>query len=162
MIRHKTKRVTLSLAGALMASALAMPAMAQGGGENPTSAGVTQARLENAINEPQNWLLQLGNYSNWSYSSLNEINRGTVRDLHVAFTLPITTAILDASSNLFGASQLENRPLVIDGTMYFNDAWGIIYAVDISDPSLPRSAIGSTPTSPTAASSPSMPKPVSW
>ena len=124
----KKTRASLTLAGALMASALAFPVSAQ----------VTQERLENAGNEPQNWMIAQGNYANWSYSSLRQINRGNVRNLQVAFTLPISSAILDATTQLFGASQLENRPLVIDGTMYFNDAWGIVYAVDVTDPDMPR------------------------
>ncbi|MHA1559615.1 MAG: pyrroloquinoline quinone-dependent dehydrogenase [Alphaproteobacteria bacterium] len=124
----KRGRVILTLAGALMASTMAVPAFAQ----------VTQERLENAGAEPENWLIQQGNYSNWSYSSLDQINRDNVGDLNMAFALPISSAILDATTQLFGASQLENRPLVIDGMMYFSDAWGIIYKVDVTNPDLPR------------------------
>lgn len=121
MLRHPL-RVSLSLAGALLASAIAMPAMAQ----------VTQERLENPGAEPQNWLLQLGNYQSWSYSSLNQINRDNVGGLHVVTTIPIATALQGINSQ-----SLENRPLVIDGMMYINDAWGIIYGIDISDPANP-------------------------
>ncbi|MCW5697017.1 MAG: hypothetical protein KIS96_09845 [Bauldia sp.] len=111
-----------------MASALAMPAHAQ----------ITQERLENAGAEPHNWLLQLGNYASHSYSSLDQINRDNVADLRAMWTIPITTALANSADNLFGGAQLEMRPLVVDGMMYFNDPWGIVYGVDISNMSNPR------------------------
>ena len=135
MLNKKAGRVRLSLAGALMASALAMPASAQ---IAEMRGAVTQERLENTAAEPQNWLMAQGNYSSWSYSSLDQIDRDSVGDLKMAFHLPISSALFDATTQLFGASQLENRPLVIDGTMYFSDAWGITYAVDVTNADLPR------------------------
>ena len=53
-----------ALAGGAMAAALAMPAGA---------ADVTQTRLENADQEPQNWLTQSSRFS-----LLNQINRENV------------------------------------------------------------------------------------
>ena len=66
------------LSGAL-AAAVAWPALA---------AEVTQSRLENANSEPQNWLLGFGNYQGHMFSRLTQINRDTVGNLKVAFTLP--------------------------------------------------------------------------
>ena len=40
---------------------------------------VTDARLANP--EPQNWLMTRGNYQGWSYSSLDQINSGNVKNL---------------------------------------------------------------------------------
>ena len=40
---------------------------------------VTDARLANP--EPQNWLMTRGNYQGWSYSSLDQINAGNVKNL---------------------------------------------------------------------------------
>jgi alcohol dehydrogenase (cytochrome c) len=40
---------------------------------------VTDARLANP--EPTNWLMTRGNYKGWSYSALNQINTGNVKNL---------------------------------------------------------------------------------
>ncbi len=117
-------RSTATLAGALLVSVCALPAM---------SAEVTQQRLENASAEPQNWLTPLGDFSNHRYSSLKEITRDNIGGLHVAFTMPIPTALRGATS-----AGLENPPLVIDGMMYVNDAWGTVYKVDITDGKTPK------------------------
>ena len=123
MNQLKRRRVSLTLAGALMASAMAVPAAAQ----------VTQERLENP--EPENWLLPLGNYAGWSYSALNQINMDTVGGLRMIANIPIATALQDTTSQ-----NLEGRPIVVDGMMYYNDAWGVMYGVDLSDPHNPRIA----------------------
>lgn len=112
-------QVSLTLAGALMASALAMPAMAE--------APVTDARLANADAEPQNWLTTLQNYSAHRYSRLAGINTSNVADLKVAFTLPITTAF-DGRSGV----TIDTNALVDDGIMYFEDGAGVFYKVDVS------------------------------
>jgi glucose dehydrogenase len=46
---------------------------------------VTYERLLNASAEPQNWLMRMGNYSNWNHSTLSEINRNNVANLKVKF-----------------------------------------------------------------------------
>ncbi len=106
------------LAAVLLATACLTPALA---------ADVTQQRLENADSEPQNWMTVFQNYSNHRYSRLDQVNRDTVKNLHVAFTIPIQSAMEGTKS-----AELENAPLVIDGMMYFNDEWGTIYKVDVS------------------------------
>jgi glucose dehydrogenase len=45
------------------------------------AAETTYQRLLNAPAEPQNWLMRMGNYSNWNYSTLNQITRGNVAKL---------------------------------------------------------------------------------
>ena len=118
----KRGRVVLTLAGALMASTMAVPAFAQ----------VTQERLENTHAEPQNWLLPLGDYAGTSYSTLSQIDLSNVGSLRMIANIPIQTALRDTN-----ASNLEGRPIVVDGMMYYNDAWGVMYGVDISDPHNP-------------------------
>jgi alcohol dehydrogenase (cytochrome c) len=118
----KRGRVVLTLAGALMASTMAVPAFAQ----------VTQERLENTDAEPQNWMLPGGDYAGRSYSSLSQINMGNVSSLRMIANIPIATALQDTTSQ-----NLEGRPIVVDGMMYYNDAWGVMYGVDISDPHNP-------------------------
>jgi alcohol dehydrogenase (cytochrome c) len=107
-----------SVAGIAVAAMLAGPAFAE---------DVTQSRLENADSEPENWLIGFQNYSSHRYSRLDEINRDNVGDLHVAFVLPVTTGLIGRNS-----MDLENHPLVDDGMMYYDDAGGIIFKVDVS------------------------------
>lgn len=88
---------------------------------------VTQERLEAADSEPQNWLLPFQNYGAHRFSRLDEINRDNVGDLKVAFTVPVTTGLIGRST-----IDLENHPLVDDGFMYFDDAGGVIYKIDVT------------------------------
>jgi alcohol dehydrogenase (cytochrome c) len=106
----------ITLVGGTML-ALAMPARA---------AEVSQTRLENADSEPQNWLLGFQNYSSHRFSRLNQINTNNVGNLKVAFTIPVTTALLGRKD-----INLENHVLVDDGFMYFDDGGGVIYKVDV-------------------------------
>ena len=119
MKRRSYGRITLTLAGALMASAVAMPAMAEG--------PVTDERLANADAEPQNWLTTLGNYYGHRYSRLDEINASNVGDLSVAFTFPIPTAFDGRNGSTF-----DTNPLVDEGIMYFEDGAGHFFKVDVS------------------------------
>src|SRR5580704_14989689 len=66
----------LGLAGLVAGTALGICFSAQ-------AAETTYQRLLNASAEPQNWLMRMGNYSNWNYSTLNQINRGNVANLKV-------------------------------------------------------------------------------
>ncbi|MFO1183285.1 MAG: PQQ-binding-like beta-propeller repeat protein [Bauldia sp.] len=115
-----------ALLAAILATTSLVPAYA---------ADVTQQRLENADKEPQNWLMTLGNYSSHRYSRLNQINRDNVKNLHVAFTVPITTVF----KGMPGTSpNIESPPLVDDGTMFINDTWGTIYKIDVRDGVQPK------------------------
>ncbi|MCW5697999.1 MAG: PQQ-binding-like beta-propeller repeat protein [Bauldia sp.] len=118
-MKSRYSRVLMTLSGMLMASAVAMPAMA----ESP----VTDERLANADSEPQNWLTTLGNYASQRYSQLDEINTGNVAGLRVAFTVPISTGLSGRDG-----TNLDTSPLVDEGIMYFDDGAGVIYKVDVS------------------------------
>src|ERR1700730_9160304 len=53
-------------------------------GPAPTTQGpVTFERLLKAADEPGNWLMYSHSYNSWRYSSLNQINPQTVKNLHV-------------------------------------------------------------------------------
>lgn len=108
---------TTTILSGVLATILAFPANA---------ADVTKQRLENADNEPQNWLTTFQNYSSHRYSRLSEINQNNVKNLKVAFTVPLTTALLGRPN-----VQLENAPMVDDGFMYFDDAGGVFYKIDV-------------------------------
>jgi alcohol dehydrogenase (cytochrome c) len=62
--------------GSLLASALSLPALAQG--------DTTAERLLNTAAEPENWLTHHKDYAATRYSTLDEINKETVKDLKVA------------------------------------------------------------------------------
>src|SRR5688572_30187538 len=113
--RRLMAATTTVLGGAMLA--LSLPAAA---------APVTQSRLENADAEPQNWLTGFQNYSSHRYSRLTQINRDNVANLKVAFTVPVTTGLRGRNS-----INLEGHALVDDGFMYFDDAGGMIYKVDV-------------------------------
>ena len=89
------------------------------------AADVTQKRLENADQEPQNWLTVHGNYASQNFSSLNQINRTNVKNLRVAFTLPIPSALISVTN-----ANLEGPVLVDEGMLYYLDSWGTTYKVD--------------------------------
>lgn len=119
----KFKRLThrgllAAASAALLSSVFAVPAY---------SAEVTQERLENADAEPENWLTVFQNYSSHRFSRLDEINRDTVDGLKLAFAVSLPTAREGTAD-----ANLENAPLVIDGMLYVNDAWGNLYKVDVS------------------------------
>ncbi len=90
------------------------------------AADVTQQRMENADQEPQNWLLPHQNYEAHSFSRLNQINRDTIKNLKVAFTVGLGSAVKGSTT-----LNLENRPLVDDGFMYVTDGWGQVFKIDV-------------------------------
>ena len=91
----------------------------------PAHAGnVTYERLLAADNEPQNWLSNTGNYSNWAYSKLNQITKANVGSLQMKFMFSIGR---DTKAD----GQEEGRPLVEDGFMYVTNAWSKLMKVDV-------------------------------
>ena len=50
---------------------------------------VTQQRLQNAAQDPQNWLMVHRDYNNSRHSPLKEVNRETVKDLKLKFMVSI-------------------------------------------------------------------------
>jgi alcohol dehydrogenase (cytochrome c) len=93
-------------------------------------ADMTFERALNPAKEPQNWLLHHGNYQGHRFSSLNEINTSTVKNLKVAFTVGLGG--FEGAGTRYKFGDLEATPIVEDGVMYFPDGWGTVYAVDVS------------------------------
>src|SRR5687768_6994523 len=112
-------------ARALASTVLAGALTALLGGQG-FAADVTQERLNNAQSEPQNWLLPFGNYEGHMFSKLDQVNRDNVKDLKVAFTQPLGSAMI-GSPDL----NLMNYGLVDDGIMFVDDGWGAIYKIDL-------------------------------
>jgi alcohol dehydrogenase (cytochrome c) len=88
---------------------------------------VTQERLLNADKEPGNWLLHHKNFSAHRYSSLNEINRDTIKNLKVAWTLHLGGV---EGGGIWTHGGLEGTPIAENGVLYVTDGWGSIYKID--------------------------------
>ena len=86
------------------------------------AAEVTPDRLNNADKEPQNWLMNHRTYDGQRFSPLARINRDTVRDLKLAYAVPLG----GAGPNEFN----EATPLAEDGFLYITDFWGVLYKID--------------------------------
>ena len=87
---------------------------------------VSQDRLTNAQNEPQNWLLMNGDYGSQRYSKLTQINRDNVGNLRMVWALALG-GMQDTGGN---GPENEINPLIDNGFMYTSDGWGTIYKID--------------------------------
>lgn len=113
--------VTSALLGGALA--VALPAMAV----DLETGLVGQSRLENADLEAQNWLMGFQNYSSHRYSRLNQVNRGNVGDLKLAYTVPLNSALVGREN-----TNAQDYPLVDNGMMYIDDSGGIYYKIDVT------------------------------
>ena len=85
------------------------------------AADVSFERLRNP--EPQNWLMNHRDFGSQRYTSLDLINKSNVKNLRLAFTVPLG----GKSGNEF----IEATPLVDNGFMYITDVWGVVYKLDV-------------------------------
>jgi alcohol dehydrogenase (cytochrome c) len=90
---------------------------------------VSQDRLNNAMNEPQNWLLMNGDYGSTRFSKLTQINRENVKDLRMVWAMALG-GMQDVGQN---GPENEVNPLIDNGFMYTTDGWGTIYKIDARD-----------------------------
>jgi alcohol dehydrogenase (cytochrome c) len=116
--RAALRGATATILGGAMAVAIALPSMA---------ADVTKSRLANADAEPENWLMGFQNYSSHRYSGLSQINKANVASMRVAYTIPLTTALVGRTS-----TNLQNYPLVDNGIMFVDDGAGLYYKIDVT------------------------------
>jgi alcohol dehydrogenase (cytochrome c) len=99
---------------ALLASTiLASPALA---------ADVTPDRLLNPDKEPQNWLMNHRTYDGQRYSPLARISRDNVKNLKLAYAVPLGGGAGNEFTNA--------TPLAEDGFLYVTDSWGVLYKID--------------------------------
>jgi alcohol dehydrogenase (cytochrome c) len=115
---------TKSFVGALLASLLVATALTPA-----RAADMTNDRALNPQREPQNWILHHGNYQGHRFSTLNEINTDTVKNLRPVFTVALSGF---QSGGRYAFGNLEATPLVEDGVMYVPDGWGSVYAIDLT------------------------------
>ncbi len=80
---------------------------------------VTQARLNQADGDRQNWLQVNGGYAQTRYYPGNKINTGNVSKLRPAFVFQ--TAVMES---------METAPLVVDGVMFLTTSYNHVYAID--------------------------------
>jgi alcohol dehydrogenase (cytochrome c) len=106
-IRNRLLSNTL-LAGSVLA---AWPVLA---------ADVTPERLLNP--EPQNWLMNHRTYDGQRYSPLARISRDNVKNLKLAYAVPLGGSAGNEFTNA--------TPLAEDGFLYVTDSWGVLYKID--------------------------------
>lgn len=94
-----------------------------------THAGVAQeptaTRIQQAAQEPQNWLTYYGNYGAWSYSPLQQVTRENVAQL-----VPVWAFPAGGPTNPSLRAGLEAAPLVVDGVLYLAGMQNNVYAVE--------------------------------
>jgi alcohol dehydrogenase (cytochrome c) len=94
------------------------------------AADMTFERALAASKEPQNWLMNHGNYEGHRFSQLKTINTSNVKDLKIAFSVALGG--IEGAGTRYKHGNLEATPLVEDGIMYVPDGWGTVYAIDVS------------------------------
>ena len=122
MHQHSLPRTLL-----VIALAIATWATTVGGQYSIT---VNKARLVNAQNEPQNWLLMNGDYGSQRFSKLTAINRSNVGQLRMVWALALG-GMQDTGKD---GPEAETNPLVDNGFMYTSDGWGTVYKIDARQP----------------------------
>ncbi|MFD1156295.1 lanthanide-dependent methanol dehydrogenase XoxF5 [Roseovarius aestuarii] len=88
-----------------------------------TSMAVANDGLSSMMEDPNQWVIQTGDYKNQRYSELDTINRDNVGDLRVDWTF--STGVLRGH---------EGSPLVIGDVMYVHTPFpNIVYALDLAN-----------------------------
>ena len=100
----------------LASFSLALVAFAAAAAEPPFEP-VTDAMLQNP--DPADWLMWRRTQDSWGYSPLDDIDRGNVDELALAWSMDLDE----------GPSQ-EGIPLVYDGVLYFPRPLDVTYALD--------------------------------
>src|SRR2546430_1974564 len=86
------------------------------------AADVTPERLLNPDKEPQNWLMNHRTYDGQRYSPLARISRDNVKNLRLAYAVPLGGGAGNEFTNA--------TPLAEDGFLYVSDSWGVLYKID--------------------------------
>ena len=88
-----------------------------------STAALANEKLTEMEANPADWVMPTGNYANWRYSELDQINKDNVGQLQVAWTM--STGVLRGH---------EGSPIVIGDMMYFATPFpNNVFAVDLSD-----------------------------
>lgn len=103
----------------LLAMAVAVVGCQKNAAPPSAPAPVDAKRLVAADSDSENWLTVGRTYSEQRFSPLDKINKDTVKNLSLAWSLDLDTA-----------RGQEATPLVIDGVMYSTSAWSKVQAID--------------------------------
>ncbi len=117
MTDHRLWRFASTLSALLLL--LPVGAQAQNGKKERILPPVTAERLLKGTNETTSWLMYGGNYENWRFSPLTDVDRKNVKNLQVAWIFQ--TGI---------PGQLEAAPIIADGIMYLTASYNHLYALD--------------------------------
>lgn len=85
----------------------------------PLLAQVTNDRILNSSQEPQNWLTYAGSYQSWRYSTLDQITQANAASLSARWVFQTGSL-----------GQFETTPLVIDGVLYGTGQDNRAFALD--------------------------------
>ena len=96
-------------------------------GEAPATSDVNFERILNARSEPENWLTYYGTYDGQRFSSLDQIDKQSVKKLVPAWVFQAGTAGLQAGASTYS---FEASPLVVEGVMYVSGPDGKVWAID--------------------------------
>ena len=120
-MRHLRHLGLWQFVGSLSALILLFPlgTHAQDGKNERVLKPVTRDRLLKGTDDTSSWLMYGGNYENWRFSPLKDVNRKNVKGLQVAWIFQ--TGI---------PGQLETAPIVADGIMYLVTSYNHLYALD--------------------------------
>ncbi len=80
-----------------------------------------------AEKEEGNWLHHHRTYAGHRFAPLKEINKDTVKNLKVAWTLGLGGI---EPGGIWSHGGLEGTPIAEDGFLYVTDGWGSVYKVD--------------------------------
>ena len=80
---------------------------------------VSQERLTNAADEPEQWMMYGGTYTEQRYSALEQINTDNVSDLGLAWY-----------ANLETNRGQQSTPVYVDGMLYVTESWSKVSAFD--------------------------------
>ncbi len=86
-------------------------------------ASIGSERLLNPDKEPQNWLMNHRTYDGQRYSPLARISRGNVKNLKLAYAVPLGGGAGNEFTNA--------TPLAEDGFLYVTDSWNVLYKIDV-------------------------------
>ena len=82
-------------------------------------AEVSQARLDSAAEQPEQWLTYGGSYDETRHSSLTKVNKDTLPELGIGWVYDMKKP-----------RGVEATPIVVDGVMYVTGSWSVVYALD--------------------------------
>ena len=123
-MQHRNFRVAMLACTALATAALVTATPPRVAAQYKMT--VNKERLLNAQNEPQNWLMQNGDYGSQRYSKLTQINRDNVKNLRMVWAL----ALGGVQNWRPNGPEAELNPLIDNGFMYTSDGWAGIYKID--------------------------------